>query len=228
MHDNPTNALPPALEIETTPSPTHTVIWLHGLGADGHDFEPMVEALDTTRLPPLRFVFPHAPLRAITVNNGYVMRAWYDIDSLDFDGRNEDAVGILGSARQLEALIARENSRGIADRNIVLAGFSQGGAIALETALRHSHRLAGLLAVSTYLPRADTVAREAHLANRNLPIFMAHGTEDPVVPLKVGERSVALLRELGYPLEWRTYPVEHTITMPELHDIEAWLEQILA
>jgi len=218
----------PAVEIETGPQPTRAVIWLHGLGADGHDFEPVVAQFDAARLPPTRFVFPHAPLRPITINGGYVMRSWYDIVSLDFTQRREDPQGVRDSALQLEALIARENARGIADRHIVLAGFSQGGAIALHTALRHRARLAGVLALSTYLPLAETVASEAAFANRDLPIFMAHGEHDPVIPYSFGERSGAYLRSLGYPLAWHSYPVEHTLSIDELRDIEQWLGTTLA
>ena len=172
----------PAVEIATADKATHAIIWLHGLGADGHDFEPVVEALDLDRLPPLRFVFPHAPMRPVTINGGYVMRAWYDILSADFASRREDPAGVHESSALLEALIARENSRGIPDSNIVLAGFSQGGAIALHTALRHPRKLAGVLALSTYLPLADTLAAEADAANRQTPIFMAHGHGDTVIP----------------------------------------------
>jgi phospholipase/carboxylesterase len=165
-----TASLLPALEIVTGPEPTHAVIWMHGLGADGHDFEPVVDEFDQDRLPPTRFVFPHAPQRPVTINGGYVMRAWYDIVSMDFSERREDPAGVLESAAQIEALIARENARGIPDSHIVLAGFSQGGAIALHTALRHPRRLAGILAMSTYLPLADTLAAQASPANRDVPI----------------------------------------------------------
>jgi phospholipase/carboxylesterase len=217
-----------AVEIETGAVPTRTVIWLHGLGADGHDFEPIVEEFDLDRLPATRFVFPHAPMRAVTVNGGYVMRAWYDIVSADFSARAEDEAGVRDSARKLEALIAREIERGIADENIVLAGFSQGGAIALHAGLRHAQRLAGILALSTYLPLADTLAGEAHPANRETPIFMAHGQADPVIPYRFGERSGETLRAQGWPVEWRGYRADHTVTMDELRDIETWLRGVLA
>ena len=218
----------PAVEVETGPHPTHAVIWLHGLGADGHDFEPVVAEFEATRLPPTRFVFPHAPLRPITINGGYVMRSWYDIVSLDFTQRREDPRGVHDSARQVEALIARERARGIAERHIVLAGFSQGGAIALHTGLRHRARLAGILALSTYLPLAETVASEAHPANRGVPIFMAHGEHDAVIPYQFGERSGAYLRSLGYPVAWHAYRAEHTLCIDELRDIEGWLATTLA
>ncbi|BAL22498.1 alpha/beta hydrolase [Azoarcus sp. KH32C] len=217
----------PTVEVETGPEPTHAVIWLHGLGADGHDFEPLVEQFDPDRLPPTRFVFPHAPMRAVTINGGYVMRAWYDIVSQDFSGRREDAQGVRESAAQLESLIARENARGIPDAHIVIAGFSQGGAIALHTALRHPQRLAGVLALSTYLPLADTFVAEAHAVNRDTPIFMAHGYGDTVIPYDFAERSGAFLRGQGYAVDWRPYEVEHGICLEELRDIEVWFAQVL-
>lgn len=225
---NPANApVLPAVEVETGPQPTHAVIWLHGLGADGHDFEPLVAQLDAERLPPTRFVFPHAPLRPVTINAGYVMRAWYDIVTTDFARRREDAQGVRESAAQLEALIAREHARGIPAERIVLAGFSQGGAIALHTALRHPRRLAGVLALSTYLPLADTLAAEAAPANRATPIFMAHGYGDTVIPYEYGERSAALLRAAGHALDWRPYETEHSVCLEELRDLEAWLARVL-
>lgn len=217
----------PAVEILTAPEPTHAVIWLHGLGADGHDFEPVVDEFDTDRLPPTRFVFPHAPERAVTINAGYIMRAWYDIVSMDFSERREDPAGVLESAAQVEALIARENARGIPDERIVLAGFSQGGAIALHTGLRHPRRLAGILALSTYVPLADTLAAEAAEANRDVPIFMAHGQHDPVIPYAFGQRSGELLAAAGYPLEWHGYRMEHSLCMEEVGDIESWLAAVL-
>lgn len=217
----------PCVEIETGPQPTHAVIWLHGLGADGHDFEAVVDAFDEAALPPTRFVFPHAPTRPVTINGGYVMRAWYDIVSQDFSARREDPAGVRQSAAQIEALIARENARGIADANIVLAGFSQGGAIALHTALRHPKRLAGVLALSTYLPLADTLAAEASDANRDVPIFMAHGRDDGVIPHDFALKSFAVLKEAGYPIVWQTYFVEHGIVMEEVRDVEQWLGTVL-
>ena len=223
-----TAALLPAVEISTAPQPTHAVIWMHGLGADGHDFEPVVDELDLDRLPPTRFVFPHAPERAVTINGGYVMRAWYDILGTDFSGRREDAAGVVESAAQVEALIARENARGIPDSRIVLAGFSQGGAIALYTALRHPQRLAGVLALSTYLPLADRFAAGAAAANRDVPIFMAHGVADPVVPHDFGRRSADFLAAAGYPLAWRSYRMEHSLCLDEIRDIEDWLARVLA
>lgn len=226
-YDSAAAAILPTVEIETRSNPTHAVIWLHGLGADGHDFEPVVEALNADRLPAIRFVFPHAPVRPVTINGGYAMRAWYDIVSADFSQRREDPAGVRTSAAQIHALMTRENERGIADANIVLAGFSQGGAIALHTGLRHPRRLAGLLALSTYVPLADTLAAEADAANRDTPIFMAHGRGDTVIPYEFAERSFALLRDAGYPITWHPYFTEHSLVMEEIRDIEDWLAQIL-
>lgn len=222
-----TAPLLPAVEIASGANPTHAVIWMHGLGADGHDFEPVVDELDLDRLPPTRFVFPHAPERPVTINGGYVMRAWYDILTMDFSGRREDAAGVIESAAQIEALIARENARGIPDSRIVLAGFSQGGAIALHTGLRHRSRLAGILALSTYLPLADTLAAEASDANRSVPVFMAHGEADPVIPHAFSKQSADFLLAAGYPLAWRSYRMEHSLCMEELRDIELWLAGVL-
>ena len=221
-------ALLPVVEIEPAVPATRSVIWLHGLGADGHDFEPVVDEFDLDRLPPTRFVFPHAPMRAVTINGGYVMRAWYDILSMDFSERREDPAGVLESAAQVEALIARENARGIADGHIVLAGFSQGGAIALHAGLRHPRRLAGVMALSTFLPLAERLAGEAHPANRDVPIFMAHGTADPVIPHDFARRSADQLAAAGYPLAWRSYRMEHSLCMEEVRDIEDWLATVLA
>lgn len=221
-------ALLPAVEIETGAAPEVAVIWLHGLGADGHDFEPVVDALNLVGLPAIRFVFPHAPMRAVTINGGYVMRAWYDIVSSDFSQRREDPQGVHESAQQVEALIARENQRGITDDHIVLAGFSQGGAIALHTALRHPRPLAGILALSTYLPLADTLATEAHAATADVPIFMAHGHDDMVIPYDFGRQSAELLQAHGRQVDWHGYAAGHTVCAQELADIESWLRHILA
>ena len=223
-----TESLLPTVEILTGPAPTHAVIWLHGLGADGHDFEPVVDEFDAARLPPTRFVFPHAPKRAVTINAGYVMRAWFDIYSRDYGNRTEDAAGTEASAAQVEALIARENARGIPDERIVLAGFSQGGAIALHAGLRHPQRLAGVMALSTFLPLAERLAGEAHPANRDVPIFMAHGQRVSVISHGFARQSAELLAAAGYPLEWRSYPMEHSLCLPEVRDIEDWLARVLA
>lgn len=210
-----------AVEIETGPDPQATVLWLHGLGADGHDFEPIVPELELPR--PVRFVFPHAPVRPVTINQGMRMRAWYDI--LQFGSGAEDEAGIRDSQRLLELLIAEEKKRGLS--KIVLAGFSQGGAVALQTALRHPGRLAGVLALSTYLPLAAALEAERSAANRELPIFMAHGQYDDIIPLPRAEQSRQLLHKLGYPVEWHAYPMPHSVCPQEIEDISAFLRRIL-
>jgi phospholipase/carboxylesterase len=208
------------VEIETGLKPELAVIWLHGLGADGHDFEPIVPELRS--VGPARFVFPHAPHRSVTINGGYVMRAWYDI--LGFEERaSEDAAGIRASAAAVTKLIDREIGRGIAAERIVLAGFSQGGAIALHTALREPRRLGGVLALSTYLPLAATLANERTDANAGVPIFMAHGSADPVLPLALAERSRRALEDLGYTVDWHVYPMPHAVCPPEIAAIDRWL-----
>jgi phospholipase/carboxylesterase len=212
-----------AIEIETTPAPKASIIWLHGLGADGHDFEPIVPELGLPKSTAVRFIFPHAPVRPVTINGGARMRAWYDVTP---DGQ-QDAGGIRVSQAHVEALIAREHTRGIAAGAIVLAGFSQGGAMALQTGLRHAERLAGILALSAYLPLPDTLAQEASAANRDLPIFMAHGTQDPVIPLSWAKRSRDLLVGLGYSAEWHEYPMPHSVCAGEIADIGHWLGRIL-
>lgn len=210
-----------AVEIETAASPDASVIWLHGLGADGHDFEPVVPEL---RLPPtlrLRFVFPHAPVRPVTLNMGMRMRAWYDI--LQLGGGAEDEVGVRASQGMVESLIERERSRGVAARRIVLAGFSQGGAIALHTGLRHGQRLAGILALSTYLPLAGSLQAERSEANRDVPIFMAHGEFDDIIPVTRAQQSRQALVAQGYTLQWHSYPMPHSVCGEEIADIAAWL-----
>jgi phospholipase/carboxylesterase len=216
------SALLEALEIETGPSPRAAVIWLHGLGADGHDFEPIVPELGMPAAPAVRFVFPHAPLQPVSINRGAVMRAWYDVTG---DGR-QDAEGIRASQVRVEALIARERARGIAARSIVLAGFSQGGAMALHTGLRHPERLAGILALSCYLPLPETLEREASQATRDVPIFMAHGTQDPVIPLSWAMRSRDRLIALGYAVEWHEYPMPHSVCAEEIADVGRWLRTV--
>jgi len=213
-----------AIEIETGPSPGAAIIWMHGLGADGHDFEPIVPELGMPATPAVRFVFPHAPVQAVTINGGARMRAWYDVTG---DGR-QDAPGIRASQARVEALIARERARGIAPDAIALAGFSQGGAIALHTGLRHAERLAGILALSTYLPLPDALNQEASPANRGLPVFMAHGTQDPVIPLTWAARSRDALISLGYPVEWHEYPMPHSVCAEEITDIAHWLRRTLS
>lgn len=217
-----------SLEVETGTNPTRSVIWLHGLGADGSDFLPIVDELDLGGLPPIRFVFPHAPMMPVTINGGWVMRAWYDVLSADFSDRREDPRGVRASAIELEKLIARENARGIEDRHLVLAGFSQGGAITLHTALRHPAKLAGILALSTYLPLADSLAAEAHPANNETPIWMAHGYDDTVIGFDFSRRSSELLLAAGYRLAWHAYEMGHAVCMEEISDIGDWLRGVLA
>lgn len=217
------------IEIQTAPNPTAAVIWMHGLGADGNDFVPIVKELDLAGAPAIRFVFPHAPTRPVTINNGYVMRAWYDISFGDLEGntRKADAQGVRESQAQIEALIARENERGIAGSNIVLAGFSQGGAMALHTGLRHAQKLAGVMALSCYLPLAESFAQEAAAANSKTPVFMAHGMQDPVVPYAMGRASADMLQRAGYPVEWHEYPMQHSVCLEEVADIGRWLGAVL-
>lgn len=217
----------PAVELATGENPTHAVVWLHGLGADGNDFAPFVTEIDHQGLPPTRFVFPHAPTRPVTINGGYVMRAWYDILSLDFSARREDAESIRESASLVSALLRREEERGVPPSNIVLAGFSQGGAMALHVGLRHPQRLAGLLALSTYLPLGDTVGGEIHSTNRDVPIFQAHGLADDVIPCRIGKQSADWLAGHGLPVEWHEYPTGHNVTLAELRDVERWLQKVL-
>jgi phospholipase/carboxylesterase len=219
-------ALLEALEVETAPSPAATVIWLHGLGADGHDFVDLVPALGLEHTS-VRFVFPHAPMRPVTINRGMVMRAWYDVRD-DVGVRREDEAGVRESQSRLEALIAREKSRGIAAHRLVLAGFSQGGAMALHTGLRHPDRLAGVMALSCFLPLADHLASEASVANRAVPIFMAHGTHDPLIPLARAHQARDALVRLRYRVEWHEYPMPHSVSDAEVLHIAEWLTRILA
>jgi phospholipase/carboxylesterase len=220
------NTLLPRIEIESAPQPTAAVIWLHGLGADGNDFAALVPELDLRSCPPIRFVFPHAPSLPVTLNGGYVMPAWYDIVGADLVSR-QDAVGIEKSRQAITALIDFEISRGIPARNIVLAGFSQGCAIALHTGLRFSQRLAGVVALSGYLPLADTFAAERAPANADVPIFMGHGNTDPVVVPKRGESTRDFLTKLGYPVQWHSYPMQHSVHPREIADISAFLTRVL-
>jgi len=213
-----------AIEIETGKNPTASIIWLHGLGADGNDFAPIVPEL---RLPKaaIRFVFPHAPVRPVTINGGMRMRAWYDI--ADGANRREDEHGVRASQASIEALIGREKERGTKPQRLVLAGFSQGGAIALHTGLRHLERISGIMALSTYVPVGEKLSAEASTANRDVPIFMAHGTYDPIIPLDRAEQSRKLLESLGYPVEWREYGMPHSVCPEELAAIGAWLRKVL-
>jgi phospholipase/carboxylesterase len=207
---------------ESGRNPRHSIIWLHGLGADGSDFAPIADEL---KLPvPVRFIFPDAPLRPVTINGGMVMRAWYDIAAPDIDAR-QDAEGIRASQSLIEELVDREVEQGIAQGNIFLAGFSQGGAVALHTALRQTVPLAGVLALSTYLPLADRAEDEALAATRNTPIFMAHGRSDPLIPCALGQNSRDALLGLGYTVEWHEYPMLHSVCEEELRDIGDWLSR---
>ena len=215
------------IELETRPNPDAAVIWMHGLGADGNDFVPIVGELDLPGDRGIRFIFPHAPTRPVTINGGAVMRAWYDIVGSDLTDRGDER-GIRDSQLRIEQLIAREKTRGIAASRLVLAGFSQGGVIALQTGLRHSERLAGIMALSTYLALPQTLAAESDAANRAVPIFMAHGTFDPMIRLDWAEASQRALQGHGYPVEWHTYPMQHAVCMEEVRDIGAWLARVLA
>jgi len=215
-----------AVELVTGANPAASIIWLHGLGADGHDFEPVVPFLLWPGAPSIRFVFPHAPVRAVTINAGMRMRAWYDVRSFDAE-RGHDEAGIAESLEQVAGLIQREQERGIPPGRVLLAGFSQGGAIAIQLALRYPHRLAGLIALSCYLLHASRLQTEADPANRGLPVFMAHGTMDPVVPFSWGESAARTLGSLGYPVEWHAYDIEHSVSPEEIRDIGSWLSRIL-
>ena len=215
------------LETETGPQPQRSVIWLHGLGADANDFFPIVPELDLGGLPPVRFVFPNAPVRPVTINMGMPMRAWYDILGTDLI-RREDEAGLRESQAAVEALIEREIARGTPAERIVLAGFSQGCAMTLQAGLRQPRRLAGLMGLSGYLPLAAVTEAERHPANQDTPIFLAHGTQDPVVILPRAEASRDLLVSLGYQVEWHTYPMPHSVHPAEIADIGRFLQQVLA
>jgi phospholipase/carboxylesterase len=215
----------PAIEMETQPRPRSAVIWMHGLGADGSDFVPIVDQLGLPGTA-VRFVFPHAPLQPVTINGGYVMRAWYDISYQDLTLR-EDEKGVRESQHGVERLIEREVERGLPADRIVLAGFSQGGAIALQTGLRHGARLAGVMALSSYLPLPDTLEAERSDANRDVPVFMGHGIEDPIVPLKLAADSCSRLLTMDYPVEWHEYDMPHAVCVEEVAHIGAWLRKVL-
>jgi phospholipase/carboxylesterase len=217
----------PCIEIETAPNPSTAVIWLHGLGADGNDFVPIISQLNLSECPAIRFVFPSAPSMPVTVNGGYVMPAWYDITERDINAR-EDLAGIHQSATAISQLIEREASRGIAYEKIVLAGFSQGCAMSLQVGLRFPHRLAGIMALSGYLPLANSLALERSEANGKTPILMAHGVWDAVITLERAEASADILEKLGYQLDWNTYPMEHSLHPDELVDISRFLSNVLS
>lgn len=217
---NPSPLLPAEI-IEPKQEASASIIWLHGLGADGHDFAPIVPELGLDDLP-IRFIFPHAPERPVTVNMGYVMRAWYDITSMDIS-EGQDEAGTRESEAQIAAWIAHEEAVGIAPERIILAGFSQGGAIVLHTGLRYPRRLGGIMALSTYLPLADAVDDERHRANLDIPIFMAHGSDDPIISLSLAERSRDTLISLGHAVDWHCYPMPHSVHPQEVGDMAAWL-----
>jgi phospholipase/carboxylesterase len=223
--------LPETVEITSGASPEGSVIWLHGLGADGHDFEPIVPELGLAGRLGLRFVFPHAPMRPVTINAGMTMRAWYDVLTLERGGPQDEA-GIRESGHLLEMLIEREHARAIPCDKIVLAGFSQGGAIALHAGLRYPHRLAGLLALSTWLPLHDSFVSEVQnnpeAQSRDLPIFMAHGSFDPMLPMQLGQQSCKTLEDAGYKVEWHDYPMAHAVCSEEIADIRRWLLSVFS
>jgi phospholipase/carboxylesterase len=215
------------VELQTNSHPHHAVVWLHGLGADGYDFVPVVRELELAGSPPARYVFPHAPQIPVTINGGYVMRAWYDILGTEEIERREDEARIRASAAAVEQLIEREVARGVARSRIVLAGFSQGGAITLHAGMRANEPLAGMMALSTYLPLANTVEAEATPVSREIPIFMAHGTSDPVIPFHRSVASRDRLKTLGYAVEWHEYPMPHSVNADEIRHIAEFLRRVL-
>ncbi|MBS0343720.1 MAG: alpha/beta hydrolase [Proteobacteria bacterium] len=219
-------SLPP-IEIETGPNPTASIVLMHGLGADGNDFVPIAQELDLSSVGPVRFVFPNAPVMPVTINGGYQMPAWYDIYGPNLVQR-EDEAGLRRSQAAIEALIEKEKSRGIAADRIVVAGFSQGCAMALMTGLRHAEKLAGIVGLSGYLPLAATLPAERHAANRDTPIFLAHGSADPVVVLPRATATRDALKALGYKVDWHEYPMAHSVCMEEIADLNAWLLRALA
>ena len=222
----------PPITLQTGNNPRHSIIWLHGLGADGNDFVPIVDELD---LPvAVRYIFPHAPMRPVTINGGFVMRAWYDITqppppALSKTGgdTHQDAAGIRASQAIVETLVAQEIASGISPGNIILAGFSQGGAIVLHTALRQKTPIGGVMALSTYLPLAGSAQKELLTNTHATPVFMAHGRSDPVIPYTLGAASRETLREFGYTVEWHEYEMQHSVCAEELRDIESWLKKRL-
>lgn len=217
----------PALEIETGPNPQFTVIWMHGLGADGSDFAPIVPELNLPESPAVRFIFPHAPYRPVTCNGGYVMRAWYDIVSLAPGSREIDEPSLLESRDSVRQLIAREAARGVPSERIVLAGFSQGGAVAYLAGLTHPAPLAGIIALSTYIPSPALLLAEFAATNGRIPVFAAHGADDDVVSLELGEQALEVVRGIGVAPEWRTYAMPHSVCLDEIADIGTWLARII-
>lgn len=222
-----TTELLETIEIESGTNPTASIIWMHGLGADANDFVPIVKELDLHDCPSIRFVFPNAPQIPVTLNGGYIMRAWYDIAAAGTDiNLREDANGLRQSQLQINALIDRENARGIPSDKIILAGFSQGCAMSLQTGLRYPHKLAGIMGLSGYVPLANKLSDERHLANQDTPIFLVHGTSDPVIPIQRAQQSRDLLIELGYQIEWHDYWMQHSVSPQEVIDIGNWLRKI--
>jgi phospholipase/carboxylesterase len=218
------NSILPHIVLDRGSAPVHSIIWLHGLGADGSDF---VEVAEMINLPvSMRYIFPHAPKKPVTINGGFIMPAWYDIADLDIAAK-QDAAGIHTSQLEIEKFIAHEVSRGIATENIFLAGFSQGGAIALHTGLRHPAKLAGIIALSTYLPLADTLSKEISLSAGKTPIFFGHGKHDSVVPHELGKQSADKLKQLGIQIEWHEYAMQHSVNADEISDIERWISSKL-
>lgn len=214
----------PHIVLDRGHAPKHSIIWLHGLGADGEDFVGVAEQMN---LPvAMRYIFPHAPKQPVTINGGFVMRSWYDIADIDI-GAKQDAAGIHASQAEIEKFIAQEKARGVAAENIFLAGFSQGGAIALHTGLRHPAKLGGILALSTYLPLADTLSQEVSLSAKMTPVFFAHGRHDPVVPYSLGKLSADKLQQHGYHIDWHEYSMAHSVNAEEINDIAHWLKQRL-
>lgn len=216
-----------SITIEPPNAANASVIWLHGLGADGHDFEPIVPELHLANDHGVRFIFPHAPIRPISINGGMEMRAWYDIADMELD-RKVDKAGIRDSAQAVESLIDEEQNSGIDSTRIILAGFSQGGAIALDLGLRFASRLAGILALSTYLPLAESLGSEASDAQQQLKIFVGHGTHDPMVPEKLGQRTAQTLSSAGYAVEYKSYPMGHSVCAEEIRDVSQWMQARLA
>lgn len=211
------------IEINPKKPAQKSIIWLHGLGADGSDFVPIIPELKLPEILGIRFIFPHAPIRPITINNGYEMRAWYDISSLAFDGQIDES-GILYATHLIEQLITKEIDRGIATKDILLAGFSQGAVIALTTGLRFTQSLAGIIALSGYLPLADKLIAQASPVNRHIPIFLAHGSEDAVVPYALGKNAYVTLKQYHYPVSWHSYPMPHSVCAAEMTDLSQWIQ----
>lgn len=222
---------PETVEVGGGEKPDGTVIWLHGLGADGHDFEPIVPELQLDEIADIRFVFPHAPVRPVTINSGIPMRAWYDVMSLDRSGP-QDEVGIRDSAEALEQLIQREHERGVPYDRIVVAGFSQGGAIAMHTAMRFAEKLAGLMALSSWMPLEATIDREVMQSQesqpRDLPIMMAHGSFDPMLPIAAGQHARDIMQKAGFDVQWHEYPMAHAVCAEEIAEIRSWLVSIFS